>query len=251
MRDILIDLIKHTDGLGFLDTVRVTGSDESTLFDAMDNDRTVVMKAHTLTASDELKGEFGMSRFAVLKGYLKFAGYKTDESKLTIRHRASENGEKNPEELIFSDGAGQKSVYRFMSADILQPVSNFKGKEWDVSFVPERGKISEFSQLASILSSSENFFLVKTVKNEDGTFDLKFVIGEEGSTTDHTVVTMVKDCGGEIKGELYWPITQILALLNLGLEENVSVDIMSRGALRVSMDSAHSHYEYYLPARKK
>ena len=62
---------------------------------------------------------------------------------------------------------------------------------------------------------------------------------------------MVKDCGGELKGELLWPIGQILALLNMGIEENVSVDIMSRGALRVTMETANIHYEYFLPARKK
>lgn len=249
MRDILTDLIRHTDGLGFLDTVRVSGTDEETKFDAIDNDRTIIMKANTLVANKELRGDYGICRFGVLKGYLKFSGYRTDEATLKIKHRNDEN--KNPEELIFSDGNGQKSVFRFMNADLLAPPSTFRGKEWDVSFVPEKSKIAEFSQLASILSSTEKFFLVKTTKNEDGTHDLKFVIGEEGSTTDHTVVTMVKDCGGELKGELLWPIGQILALLNMGIEENVSVDIMSRGALRVTMETANIHYEYFLPARKK
>lgn len=249
MRDILNDLIKHTDGLGFLDTVRVSGTKELTAFDSIDSDRTIIMKANTLEACEELAGDYGISRFSVLKGYLKFTGYRTDESKITVKHR--KNGNNDPEELIFSDGHGQTSVYRFMSADLLAPVSNFKGKEWDVSFIPDRNKISEFSQLASILSSTEKFFSVKTEKNENGKFDLKFIIGEEGSTTDHTVVTMVKDCDGELKGELLWPISQVLALLNLGLEENVSVDIMSRGALRVTMESPYTRYEYFLPARKK
>lgn len=249
MREILNDLIKHTDGLGFLDTVRVSGTKESTDFDSIDADRTIIMKANTLEPCAELAGDYGISRFSVLKGYLKFTGYRTDESSIKVKHR--ENANKDPEELIFSDGHGQKSVYRFMSSDLLAPVANFKGKEWDVSFVPDRNKISEFSQLASILSSTEKFFSVKTEKNKNDNYDLKFIIGEEGSTTDHTVVTMVKDCDGELKGELLWPISQVLALLNLGLEENVSVDIMSRGALRISMESPYTHYEYFLPARKK
>ena len=249
MRDILNDLIRHTDGLGFLDTVRVSGDLESTNFDSIDGDRTIIMKANTLVPSEELKGNYGVSRFGVLKGYLKFAGYRSEESKLTIKHRKS--GDKDPEELIFSDGHGQTSVFRFMSADLLAPPSSFKGKEWDVSFVPDKNKISEFSQLASILSGTEKFFSVKTEANKEGGNDLKFVIGDEGSTTDHTVVTMVKNIDGELKGELLWPIQQVLALLNMGLEENVSVDIMNRGALRVTMESPFSHYEYFLPARKK
>lgn len=249
MRDILVDLIKHTDGLGYLDTVRVTGTEEETKFDSIDNDRTIVMKAEALKPSKELEGEFGLSRFGILKGYLKFAGYRTEEAKLSIRHE-NKNGKKTPVELLFNDGAGQKSVYRFMGVEVLQNPSSFKGKDWDVSFTPDRNKISEFSQLASILSSSENFFLVKTVKNDEGSHDLKFVIGEEGSTTDHTVITMHKGCN-EIKGELYWPINQVLALLNLGLEENVTIDIMSKGALRIAMTSNQASYEYYLPARRK
>lgn len=249
MRDILNDLIRHTDGLGFLDTVRVDGDENRTNFDSIDNDRTIIMKATTLKPSDELKGSYGISRFNILKGYLKFTGYRTEEATLKMKHRTT--GNKDPEELIFSDGNGQTSVYRFMNADLLAPVSNFKGKEWDVSFVPDKSKISEFSQLASILSGTEKFFAVKTTKNEDGSHDLKFVIGDESSTTDHTVVTMVKNVGGELKGELLWPIQQILVLLNLGLDENLSVDIMSRGALRISMTSPHTSYEYFLPARKK
>ena len=43
MKDILLDVVDHTAGLGFIENVKVTGTDAETAFEAMDADRTVIL----------------------------------------------------------------------------------------------------------------------------------------------------------------------------------------------------------------
>ena len=45
MKDVIADVVKHTAGLGFIENVKVTGGDDETLLDAMDSERTVILKA--------------------------------------------------------------------------------------------------------------------------------------------------------------------------------------------------------------
>ena len=45
MKDILLDVVKHTHSIGFIDLVKVLGDDKSTQIDAMAEDRSVVVKA--------------------------------------------------------------------------------------------------------------------------------------------------------------------------------------------------------------
>ena len=44
MKDILQDIVKHTHSLGFLDIVKITGSDKTTTLDSMAEDRSVIMQ---------------------------------------------------------------------------------------------------------------------------------------------------------------------------------------------------------------
>lgn len=245
MREILLDIVKHTGGLGFLDTVKIAGTKESTVVESMDNDRAVILKSKLLQPEPGLMGEFGMSRFNILKGYLDFANYRADDATLTVK-RKDRNGKLTPEELVFKDSQGQTSIYRFMSSELIPEQAKFLGTNWDVSIEPTRSKIQEFSQLANILSSVENFFSVKTV---DGA--LRFYIGEEDAATDRASLTMDTDVKGELKGDLYWPIQHVLSILKLGLDENLKLSFSNRGALQISMASPHAEYNFLLPARKK
>ena len=47
MRDILQDIVNHTNKLGFLNIVKVTGDDQKTQVDSMADDRSVIMYAGT------------------------------------------------------------------------------------------------------------------------------------------------------------------------------------------------------------
>ena len=48
MREQLLDVIQHSLSVGFLDTVKVVGTDTETNFQSTDNDRTVIFKAQLI-----------------------------------------------------------------------------------------------------------------------------------------------------------------------------------------------------------
>ena len=46
LRDVLLDIVKHTHSLGFIQAVKLESTDEGTSVEAMDDDRTVVLKGN-------------------------------------------------------------------------------------------------------------------------------------------------------------------------------------------------------------
>lgn len=245
MRETILDIVKHTGGLGFIEAVKITGDDDKTLIEAMDNERTVIVKGKLLNKLDELKGEFGMGHLALLQGLLNYPNFKTDEASITVKTR-DRNGKQNPEEITFTDAQKQTASYRLMASELIPAQATFLGTNWDVEIDPSRSKIQEFSQLASLYNSFENYFLVKTVDNE-----LRFYIGDEGSSMHKTFLTIATDVEGELKGDLHWPISQVLQILKLGLDENLKLQFSGRGALQITMTSGTAEYNFILPARKK
>ena len=45
MKDYLQDIVQHTHGLGFIDLVKVDGTDEETILEGLAEDRSVIIKA--------------------------------------------------------------------------------------------------------------------------------------------------------------------------------------------------------------
>ena len=74
MQDILKDIVKHTHSLGIIQAAKVTTDDTGTTIDAMDDDRTVVLRGKLHTPVNEFKGKFGLGRLGVLNGYLNYEG---------------------------------------------------------------------------------------------------------------------------------------------------------------------------------
>jgi hypothetical protein len=246
MRETLLDIVKHTNGLGFIDTVKITGDKKTTVIEAMDSDRTVIIKAKLLAPEGNLIGEFGMSHLPLLQGLLNFVTYKADGASIDVKRR-ERNGKQVPEEIVFKGANGASPAsYRLTAADLIPEQAKFLGSSWDVEISPARAKVQEFAALAGLYSSFENYFLVKTA---DG--NLNFHIGDEGSSMHKAALCIEEGVEGELKGDLYWPITQVLNILKLGLDENVKLQFSGRGALQITMTSAHAEYNYILPARKK
>ena len=246
MREKILDIVKHTGSLGFIDTVKITGSDEETLIEAMDGERTVVIKANLLTPDANLKGEFGMSHLSLLQGLLTYANFKTDGASIDVIRRQRQGKGEVPEEIVFKDEKGQTASYRLMSSDLIPEQAKFLGKSWDVVVEPSVSKIKEFQALAGLYGSFENYFMVKTVENE-----LRFYIGDEGSSMHRAFLTIADGVEGTLSGDLHWPIAQVLSILKLGIDENLKLQFSGRGALQITMTSPHAEYNFILPARKK
>jgi hypothetical protein len=243
-RDVVQDIVKHTAGLGFITAVKVTGTDSETTLDAMDSDRTVIMKAQLHNTEMDFQGEFGLGNLGFLSGISGLANYQEDSATVEVVSR-DRNGISVPDHLLFKDADGNTDQYRFMSKEIIEQTLQtvkFKGAEWDITFEPTKQKVSELQQVASIYGGIEPNFTAKTV---DG--DLVFTVGaSDGSFTGRR--TFAKNVGGELNEGYAWPLAQVLAILKLGMSGQCVMNISARGALQISVDSGIGKYDYILPA---
>jgi hypothetical protein len=243
-RDIVQDIVKHTAGLGFITSVKVTGTDESTTLDAMDADRTVILQAKLHNTVEEFNGEFGLGNLGFLAGVTALSNYQADDSTVEVVAR-DRNGVSSPDHLMFKDVDGNTDQYRFMSKEIIEQTLQtvkFKGVEWDVTLEPTKAKVNELQQVAGIYGGIEPNFTVKT----EGT-DLIVTVGAaDGSFTGKR--TFAKNVTGEITEGYAWPLAQVLAILKLGMSGTCVMQISKKGALMISVDSGIGKYDYILPA---
>ena len=84
MRDHLLDLVEHTYDLGFIELVKVTGTDSETTIDGLAEDRSVVVSAKFKQPVAEFVGTFGMPNLSKLKILLGIPEYKENLSLIHI-----------------------------------------------------------------------------------------------------------------------------------------------------------------------
>ena len=60
MKEILQDIVAHTQNLGFLTTVKVTGDEDKTQIFSIAEDKSVIMTAETNNPYPDMIGVFGM-----------------------------------------------------------------------------------------------------------------------------------------------------------------------------------------------
>ena len=114
MRDVLLDIVKHTHSLGFIQSVKIDGGDGSeTNIEAMDDDRSVVLQGKLHNPVGDLTGTIGLGKLGVLSGYLNFDGYTDAGSSIKVIKK-KRNEEEVAEELEFASQKGYNASYRFM-----------------------------------------------------------------------------------------------------------------------------------------
>lgn len=248
MREILSDIVKHTGSLGFLNTVKITGDDEKTIVESMDEDKTVVLKGELKTTVPDFEGTFGLYNLDLLGQYVAYAPFKADDATIEVSRR-KRGEEEFPEKVTFKSGSGTEVVYRFMSQDLLPEQHKLRQDiPWDIDFEPTKQKISEFSQLSNMLSKYEDTFNVAV----DDDKKLHILLGDKLGSSHAGSIVFAEDIEGEMNDELYWPVQQTLSILKLGAADGcVSVKFAKIGALMISIVSDHGEWKYILPGRKK
>jgi hypothetical protein len=245
-KKVVKDIVKKIGGLGFVDQLKVTGTDKETNIEAVDNDKTVIIKAKTATPVKELEGEFGIANLQLLNGLLGFAPYNTDNAVFEVKHRDVQ-GKATPETFEFRDEKGHGSTFRLMDSKYVGDQPLVADIKWDVVFTPTKSKIQEFASLAGLFSSQvDQFFSVKTKEG-----NLVLSIGSEGSATHSASMVFQEDIQGELKGELLWPISQFLSILKMADGNDYEVGITSKGALLVSVKNELTTVQFILPARRR
>jgi len=243
MKDNLQDLIQHTYGLGVIDLIKVTGTDQETQIAAIAEDKSVVVTGTFKAPIADFIGTFGMPNLSKLKTILGFDDY---DDKATINvTRVNKDGVDTPTAIHFETSTGDfVNDYRLMSKTIIEEkVRNvtFKGTTWNVEFEPTVAGIMRFKKQASANSEEPNF----TTKTDNG--DLKIYFGDpsthSGNFVFHPGVT------GTLSRAWNWPVKVFQAIMDLPGDKTVRIS--DAGAAEIVVDSGLATYRYLLPAQAK
>ena len=243
MIDILKDIVKHTHGLGFLDLVKITGTESETAIDSMAEDRSVILQGSFHQPQPGMAGTFGMPQLNKLDIHLKCPEYK-DKANITVV-KGNRNGAETPVSIHFENEKGDfKNDYRFMNAEIINEklkTVKFKGVKWDVEIEPTVAGVQRFNFQATA-NTEHNTFVVRT---EDG--NLMFTFGDQASHGGEFV--FATDVKGTINKGWSWPVAQVLQILKLSDSAKVTLHFSNEGAMQVSVDSGLGKYQYIIPAQ--
>lgn len=243
MKDYLHDIVSHTHSLGMIDLVKITGNENSTLINAVGEDRVAIVEAQFHNPIPEFIGTFGMPNLNKLNTILNIPEYKED-SKLSIIYR-DKDGVRHPEGIHFENNLGDfKNDYRFMSAEIVNDklkTVKFKGVRWGVEIEPTVAAIQRLRFQAQA-NSEETTFIAKTENN-----NLVFYFGDHSSHAGNFV--FAHDIAGSLTKAWHWPISAVISILNLPGDKMIKFS--DEGAAEITVDSGLAIYNYILPAQTK
>ena len=243
MKDILQDIVSHTQNLGFLTTVKVTGTDKGTTINSMADDRSVIMEAEAAAPYADMIGVFGMPQLNKLKYLLDGAEYKED-AKISIT-KAERNGETLPVGIHFENKDGDfKNDYRFMNTEIINEkmkTVKFRGVKWDVEIEPSVASVQRFNFQAGAHSEHPTFL----AKTDNG--NLKFIFGDASTHGGEFVFAM--GVSGKLDRGWTWPVMPILSILKIADVNNTKMSLSNEGAIQITLDSGLATYKYIIPAQ--
>ena len=243
MKDYLLDVVQHTHSLGFIDLVKITGTDENTVIEGIAEDRTVILKGEFHKPVPEFMGNFGMPNLDKLNVLLRIPEYAENE-KISINTQ-ERNGDVVPVGIHFENATSDfKNDYRFMSSEVvndkLKSVT-MKDVNWGVEFEPTVASIQRLKMMISA-TSGEATFIART----EGS-DLKFAFGDASTHAGEFVFR--PDVGGSVSKGWAWPVEAVSKILSLS--GDVNYKISDDGVSQISVDSGLGVYNYLLPAQTK
>ena len=240
MKDYLQDMIAHTSALGFIDLIKVTGTDQETKLNASSEKQTVMITGIFKNTSPDFIGTFGMPNLGKLKTILSFDEYGED-SKISM----VKNGAGSPESIHFESKNGDfVNDYRLMSKEIADDqvkIFAYKGKDWDVEFVPSVESILRLKKQSQVHSEEETF--ATRIANGNLYVDFGDVSTHSGNFVFQSGVS------GTLSKKLKWPVTHVISILNLPGDKVFRIN--GAGALEITVDSGLANYSYLLPAHTK
>lgn len=243
MRDHLLDLVEHTFDLGCIDLVKISGTDQKTVIDALAEDKSVVVSGEFGSPVADFIGVFGMPNLSKLKILLNIPEYRED-AEITVK-RQERNGEQVPVGLHFKNKSGDfKNDYRFMTAEIVAEqlkTVKFRGVNWDIQFQPSVTSIQKLKMQASANAEEDNF----KVRVEDN--NLNFYFGDHSTHAGNFVFE--NGVTGTLTHQWAWPVQRVISILNLPGDKTMSIS--NEGAAEIVVDSGIARYQYLLPAQSK
>lgn len=243
MKDILQDIIAHTNALGFIDLIKVTGTDKETTINAIAEDRSVIVSGTFNNPHPEFIGTVGMPNLGKLKTILGFEEYD-EKAKITVTTQ-NKDGADVPVAIHFETAAGDFiNDYRFMAKAVIEEkvkTVTYKGTGWDIEFVPSVASILRLKKQSQANSEEQTF---KTLV-DNGNLVVHF--GDPSTHSGNFVFQ--SNVIGKISTKWHWPVSQIISILSLPGDKQMK--IADQGAMEITVDSGLAVYRYLLPGQTK
>jgi hypothetical protein len=235
--------VQHTHGLGVIDLVKIVGTENETILEAIAENRSVILQAKFKGPIAEFVGTFGMPNLGKLNTVLNIPEYK-ENAVITVSTQ-DKNGEAVPVGVHFENKSGDfKNDYRFMSAEIVNDklkTVRMKQVAWNIDIVPSAASIQRLKFQASA-NSEENNFIAKTENS-----DLKFYFGDHSSHAGNFVFQ--SGVSGKLSKAWAWPVAVVISILSLPGDKTFKIS--DEGAAMITVDSGIAEYNYILPAQTK
>lgn len=241
MRDYLLDIVKHTKGVGDIESAKVT---DGITVEAKDDNNKVVVKATYKQAIPGLENNtFGLPNLSTLNVILNIPEYK-ENANITVNTKET-NGEQQPFSLDFKNATGDfKNTFRFMQKELMEEKLasvRFKGANWNVEIEPHSASVARFKMQAQA-NSNEILFVAKTEDN-----NLKFYFGDGSGHTGNFVFQA--GISGNLSQNWSYPVAEVISALSL--DGDISMKFSDQGAMMISVDNGMATYEYIFPAQSK
>lgn len=244
MKDFLVDIVSHTQALGVIDTVKITGDDKSTVIDSTSGDNSVILNAKFHTAHPDFAGVFGMPNLNKLATILNIPEYREDANISVISQ--VRNGVNTPVGVHFENKSGDfKNDYRFMTTEVIndrfKKVGKFRGATWHITLEPTLASIQRL-KFQSQANSEETLFTAKSDKT-----DLKFYFGDHSTHAGEFVFQ--SGVTGSLSRAWSYPVAVFQSILNL--DGDKTVYFSDDGIAQITVDSGLITYDYMIPAQTK
>lgn len=243
MRDYLLDIVSHTHSLGVIDLLKITGTENETVINAVSEERVAILEAKFHNPIPEFIGVFGMPNLGKLNTILNIPEYKEDATVNIITN--TKDNVTVPAGIHFENKDGDfKNDYRFMSAEVVNDklkTVKFRGVNWGVEITPSVAAIQRLKFQASA-NSEETSFIAKV---ENG--NLVFYFGDHSSHAGNFV--FAHDVAGTLNKPWSWPVSAVISIL--GLSGDKMIRFSDEGAAQITVDSGLAVYNYILPAQTK
>ena len=243
MKDTLKDIIEHTNALGFIDLIKVEGTETETVISAVAEDRTVIVTGTFNTPNSEFIGTFGMPNLSKLRTILGFDDYDAD-AKINVKSK-DRDGVSTPDVIHFETKNGDfVNDYRLMAKTVVDEKVKkviFNGVNWNIDFEPSVAGILRLKKQSSANSEEKNF----STRVDNG--DLRVYFGDPSTHSGNFV--FATNVSGTLTKQWLWPVTQVLSIL--GLPGDKKFRISDQGAAEITVDSGLAMYQYLIPAQVK
>jgi hypothetical protein len=243
MKDILQDIIAHTSALGFIELVKITGTDTETTINAIAEDKSVILSGTFKNPHPEFIGVVGMPNLGKLKTILSFDEYD-EKAKINVV-KGTRDDPNALSSIHFETVSGDfVNDYRFMAQSVIEEKVRsvtFHGSGWDIEIQPSVASILRLKKQQSANSEEAKF---RTMVEDN---NLKVYFGDPSSHSGNFVFE--SNITGKINDKFLWPVTQVLNILNLTGDKTLRLS--NQGAMEITVDSGLCDYRYLLPAQQK